>query len=148
MVAADWVPWSRDGWHGGCGPSLLKPVQWHSHVIYSFSGFFAPVVNAPTLNQATAGNNVAFKFSMAGNQGLDILAANFPASRRIDCKTLAPLGAYQATSPSAKSGLQYDTATNQYIYTWKTEKAWAGSCRQFDLKLNDGTEHLANLKFK
>jgi hypothetical protein len=128
------------------GNSASQAVSYK--VIYSFSGFFAPVLNAPALNPVTAGNNVAFKFSLAGNQGPIILAANFPASRQIDCKTLAPLGGYQAASPSGKSGVQYDAATNQYIYTWKTGKAWAGTCRQFDLTLIDGTEHLANFRFK
>jgi hypothetical protein len=117
-------------------------------VIYNFSGFFSPVLNAPALNQVSAGNSVALKFSLAANQGLNIFPANFPASRAINCSTLAPLGSYQATGPSGKSGLQYDATTNQYTYSWKTDKAWARTCRQFDLKLNDGTEHLANFKFK
>jgi hypothetical protein len=99
-------------------------------------------------NQVKAGNSVLIKFSLAGNQGLNILAANFPASRPIDCTTLAPLGGYQATSAKGKSDLQYDARTNQYTYTWKTDKAWAGTCRQFDLNLIDSTEHLANFQFK
>jgi hypothetical protein len=119
-------------------------------VIYNFSGFFSPVANAPTLNQVSGGSSVALTFGLSGNQGLNILAANFPASRPIDCKTLAPLGngSYQATNPSGKSGFTYSATTNQYTYSWKTDKAWANTCRQFDLKLIDGTEHLANFRFK
>ncbi|MFL5807226.1 MAG: PxKF domain-containing protein, partial [Roseiflexaceae bacterium] len=119
-------------------------------VIYNFSGFFSPVANAPTLNQVSGGSSVALTFGLAGNQGLNILATNFPASRPIDCKTLAPLGtgSYQAANPSGKSGLTYNATTNQYTYSWKTDKMWAGNCRQFDLKLIDGTEHLVNFKFK
>ena len=26
-----------------------------------------------------------------------------------------------------------DAATDQYNYVWKTDKAWAGTCRQLDL---------------
>jgi len=119
-------------------------------VIYNFSGFFSPVANAPTLSQVSGGSSVALTFGLAGNQGLNILATNFPASRPIDCQTLAPLGngSYQAANPSGKSGLTYNATTNQYTYSWKTDKTWAGNCRQFDLKLIDGTEHLANFKFK
>ncbi|MGH8899701.1 MAG: PxKF domain-containing protein, partial [Egibacteraceae bacterium] len=118
------------------------------NVIYNFSGFFSPVLNAPTLNNVKAGTSVALRFGLAGNQGLNILAANFPASRPINCTTLAALGAYQATAPSGTSGLQYDATVNQYVDRWKTDKGWTNSCRQFNLKLNDGSEHLANFKFK
>ena len=33
-------------------------------------------------------------------------------------------------------------------YTWKTDKAWANTCRQFSLGLSDGSSHLANFQFK
>ncbi len=33
-------------------------------------------------------------------------------------------------------------------HVWKTEKAWAGSCRQFILTLQDGTVHPAYFQFK
>ncbi len=115
---------------------------------YAFTGFFAPVVNAPALNSVGGGTSVSIKFGLGGNQGLNILAANFPASRPINCATLAPLGGYQPTSPSGRSGLQYDATTNRYNYTWKTEKAWAGTCRQFSLTLFDGATYSANFQFK
>jgi extracellular elastinolytic metalloproteinase len=31
---------------------------------------------------------------------------------------------------------------------WKTQKAWAGTCRQLIIRLDDGTDHIANFKFK
>lgn len=116
-------------------------------VIYSFSGFLSPVSNLPTLNQVSAGKSVALLFSLAGNQGLNVLASNFPASRLINCSTLAPLGPYQPTNAGKKGSLQYTAKTNQYTYAWTTDKAWVGTCRQFDLTLLDGTEHLANFTF-
>ena len=40
------------------------------------------------------------------------------------------------------------TFTNgQYSYTWKTSKGWAGTCRQFQLQLIDGTLHTATFMF-
>jgi hypothetical protein len=33
------------------------------------------------------------------------------------------------------------------VYVWKTEKSWAGSCRQLNVRLIDGTEHKANFRF-
>jgi hypothetical protein len=35
-----------------------------------------------------------------------------------------------------------------YLHTWKTERAWAGTCRRLDLLLTDGTHHQAGFKFK
>jgi len=46
------------------------------------------------------------------------------------------------------SNISYDVATGQYIYVGKTTKAWKGTCRQFTMKLDDGTVHRANFKFK
>ncbi|MCB9140616.1 MAG: PxKF domain-containing protein, partial [Caldilineaceae bacterium] len=46
------------------------------------------------------------------------------------------------------SSLTYDANTDQYIYTWKTDKSWAGTCRQLIVQLNDTTAHLANFDFK
>ena len=30
---------------------------------------------------------------------------------------------------------------------WKTDKAWAGTCRELTITLNDGTTHTAQFKF-
>ena len=39
-------------------------------------------------------------------------------------------------------------ADGQYVYVWKTDKAWSGTCRQLVVKLSDNTEHRANFRFK
>ena len=44
------------------------------------------------------------------------------------------------------SSLAFDSG--QYIYVWKTNKAWAGTCRQLVVKLTDGNEHRATFRFK
>ncbi|MGH9937989.1 MAG: PxKF domain-containing protein, partial [Blastocatellia bacterium] len=41
-----------------------------------------------------------------------------------------------------------DAASDQYTYVWKTEKSWAGACRQLIVRLNDGSERVAYFKFK
>lgn len=48
----------------------------------------------------------------------------------------------------SNSGLTYDPVTNQYTYVWKTDKAWAGTCKQLFIKLNDGTVKVIYFKFK
>ena len=45
------------------------------------------------------------------------------------------------------SSLSYDPAVDQYVYVWKSDKAWAGTCRRLDVTLKDGTQHIANFRF-
>lgn len=114
-----------------------------STLVYDFSGFFQPVDNAPTVNRAKAGSAIPVKFSLAGDQGLDIFAAGSPGSQAVTCATGAPIDVIEQTVTAGGSTLQYDPATDQYTYVWKTDKAWAGTCRQLIVKLADGQEHTA-----
>lgn len=117
-------------------------------VVYHFDGFFPPVDNLPTVNTVKAGSAVPVKFSLAGNQGLNIFAAGYPASQQTNCDSGATENAIEQTVSAGSSTLTYDPTTNQYHYTWKTDKTWAGTCRQLVVRLNDGTDHLAIFKFK
>ncbi len=112
-------------------------------VVYNFSGFFQPVSNLPTFNKVKAGSTVPVKFSLDGNQGLNIFAANSPASKRIECDGSTTTDSVQATVSPGSSTLTYDATTEQYQYVWKTDKAWAETCRVLIVTLNDGMEHLA-----
>lgn len=38
-------------------------------------------------------------------------------------------------------------AAQTYNYVWKTEHSWAGTCRTFDMTLNDGGSHHAMFGF-
>jgi hypothetical protein len=117
-------------------------------VVYNFSGFFQPVDNPPTVNLVNAGSAIPVKFSLSGNHGLGILAAGYPVSQQIACNDGAPISTVEETVASGGSSLSYDATTDQYIYVWKTAKAWKGTCRQLIVKLNDGSSHLANFRFK
>jgi hypothetical protein len=114
---------------------------------YTFSGFFQPVDNLPTLNVVRAGSAIPVKFSLNGDQGLDIFAAGYPSSGSIDCDTGVPQDAIEVTVTAGNSSLSYNAATDTYTYTWKTDRAWTG-CRQLVVRLNDGTDHVVNFKFK
>jgi hypothetical protein len=113
-----------------------------------FSGFFQPVDNLPTLNVVKAGSAIPVKFSLNGDQGLNIFAAGFPVSISINCDTGAPQDAIEVTVTAGNSSLSYSAGTGTYTYVWKTDKAWAGMCRQLVVRLNDGTDHVANFMFK
>lgn len=103
--------------------------------------------NPPVVNSVKAGQAIPVKFSLDGDYGLGIIASGFPVSYTIPCDGSAPVSPIEETTTSP-SGLSYNPATGQYTYVWKTEKGWAGSCRQFKLRLTDGTDHYANFRFK
>lgn len=120
-------------------------------VRYDFSGFFQPVDNLPTTNMAKAGQGIPIKFALGGDQGLGILMAGYPKSFVVNCSTYADLDSIESTVTAGGSSLSYDPLVNapigQYVYVWKTEKSWAGTCRQLEVKLMDGTSHFARFSF-
>ncbi|MET0650219.1 MAG: PxKF domain-containing protein [Pyrinomonadaceae bacterium] len=128
--------------------NAADPVTRTVKVIYDFSGFFSPINNLPTINQMNAGRSIPVKFSLAGNQGLGIMAAGSPYSQQINCSTSAPIADIEATETPGGSTLTYDAGSAQYHYNWKTEKSWAGTCRVLTVALIDGTTHTAAFKFK
>jgi len=117
-------------------------------VQYNFAGFFPPVANLPALNVVQAGRGIPVKFSLSGNKGLGIFAASSPSSGPIVCNSSDPATLLEETVTAGGSSVSYDPITDQYIYVWKTEPAWAGTCRQLVVQLNDGSIHRANFKFK
>ncbi len=115
---------------------------------YDFAGFFSPVDNPPVFNSAKAGSAVPVKFSLGGDQGLGIFATGYPRSQGIGCDTSARSDTIEETVTAGSSSLSYDPIADQYVYVWKSAKAWAGTCRQLIVRLNDLTEHVANFRFK
>lgn len=112
---------------------------------YPFAGFLGTVDSA-ALNQVKAGSAVPLKFSLGGDYGLEAL--QLATSTEIACEGAIPGSAEQATVAAEASGLQYHAVSQQYTYVWKTEKAWAGTCRELTLTLDDGTTHTARFLFK
>ena len=88
------------------------------------------------------------KFSLGGDQGLDIFASGYPVSQGITCDTTAPVDDVEQTITAGDSALTYDPSTDQYTYVWKTDKKWSRTCRRLTMRLRDGTDHVASFKFK
>ena len=94
-----------------------------------------------------SGQAIPVKFGLGGNQGMAIFAAGYPRSVAMSCTgTLSD--SIEETVTAGSSTLTYDAGTARYHYVWKTEKAWAGTCRQLQLKFIDGTEKFANFNFR
>lgn len=116
------------------------------NVVYDWTGFFQPIDNGGVFNKAKAGSSIPVKFNLGGDQGLNIFAVGSPSSRTVNCTSSAPSDDIETTATAGQSTLQYDSVAQQYVYVWKTDKAWAGTCRQLTVTLVDGTSHTANFR--
>ncbi|HYF25788.1 MAG TPA: PxKF domain-containing protein [Baekduia sp.] len=114
---------------------------------YDFDGFFQPVDAGDVLNAAKAGSAIPVKFSVGADHGLDIMGVGSPTSQPISCDAGAPVDAVEETVTAGSSSLSYDPVAGHYVYVWKSEKAWAGTCRRLTVALADGTAHTARFKF-
>ncbi|MFG3601696.1 M36 family metallopeptidase [Micromonospora chersina] len=121
----------------------------------SCRGDFVGRAAQPALNTIVAGDAAPMKFKLASNRGLDILASGSPYSRLVDCDTLKTVGPDGAITPRPTpvaartpggSGLSAN-ANGQYNYPWKTDPAWAGTCREFVLTLDNGFQYRTYVKF-
>jgi hypothetical protein len=88
------------------------------------------------------------KFSLGGDRGPSIFEAGSPSSLSVSCSNGAAIDAIESTVSASSSSLSYDGRTDTYTYVWKTQKSWAGTCRQLAIALNDGSTHYAVFKFK
>jgi len=128
----------------GQAPALKQPAI----TTFPFGGFLAPVQGPPTVNIAKAGGAIPVKFSLGGDRGLDVFASGSPSSVTVTCNSGAPTGTVAETAASGNSTLTYDATSDTYSYIWKTDKAWANTCRRLTVRFVDGTVAEADFQFK
>jgi hypothetical protein len=116
---------------------------------FGFGGFEPPM---GTMKKA--GSTLPIRFRLFGErvevltatEVVNVLAPNSPSSRAVSCDTGAPL---EASGPvNVIGGLHLDKGTRTYSINWKTEKDWAGTCRELLLELIDGSEHTSRIQFE
>jgi hypothetical protein len=115
----------------------------------AWTGFFSPVDNpgvTAVRNMVKAGSSVPVKFSVGGNYGLGILASGSPSSASFACGA-GPIDEIEQTV-SSPGGLHYDAGAGQYVYVWKTDGGWKGTCRRLTLTLRDGQKFSALFQFR
>jgi predicted outer membrane repeat protein len=118
-------------------------------VIFDFNGFFSPLGEPSTWYEAKAGSSIPVKFSLSGDQGLEILASGYPVSQEITCEDQpVVIGDITEAGSPGNSGLSYSIDEDQYLFNWKTDKAWSGTCRELVVRLTDGEEYTTYVKFK
>jgi hypothetical protein len=105
--------------------------------------FLSPVDPSPTVNTVKAGSTVPIKFSLGGNQGLGILIGT-PLAVKYNCDSGVPTDEIETIS-TADSGLTFTSGV--YQYNWKTAKNATG-CFRFELRLTDGSVHIALFKLR
>jgi hypothetical protein len=119
------------------GNSIYKWTKYR--VIYPFVGFYAPTVNG-ALNDLRAGDSAPLKFSLSAEYGLEVVTSAM--EQQEDCASgqlLGPAGAATGT-------LTYNASLSRYLYDWRSDKAWSGTCRAVTLTLRDGTFHRADFR--
>jgi hypothetical protein len=117
--------------------SLSHPYR----VVYVFDGFATPLTAWPAFAPVDGGD-IPVKFSLGTDFGPNVIAG--AVSRRVACDTAAPAGSFEAATGSTS----YSAGPNRYTFRWSTDGAWAGTCRELQLTLNDGTVHRAGVRFK
>ena len=105
---------------------------------YEFGGFYAPLLAEPASVTVRAGDTVPVKFSLHGDQGLDVL-------KRVAWR---PCGAVTNDSSTAFGSLIYNAGPDRYTFMWTTERSWAGSCKELLVTLRDDTTHRAYVVFR
>ena len=115
---------------------------------YPFIGFFHPIDGDGTFNVVKGGAGVPVKFGLGGDQGLTIFAAGYPRVQLVQCQSGAPMDVVEETVNAGSSSLSYDDVSSRYTYIWKTTNSWANTCRQLQLRLNDGETYTALFSFK
>jgi hypothetical protein len=111
-----------------------------------FGGFEAPINAPPALNSARAGSTVPTKFTLSEQGGAPDVAAVF-SSQQVDCDTrLAVAGApfVPALTPGSRV---LESSGNQFSFNWKTDRVWAGTCRQLIIRLQDVADPVAFFRF-
>jgi hypothetical protein len=111
-----------------------------------FKGFRWPVDDYPAINRWIAGEVVPVRFSLGGYEGLDVLAPGYPQVAEVDCgEGEQPTSGRPARSAGWQKGLRF--RNRNYLFMWRTDRAWTRDCRQFLIKLMDGSVHRAEFRF-
>ena len=101
--------------------------------------------NLPNVTRWRAGLPVLVRFSLNGFKGARPEADGYPRSMRCGGGDVEQIA--RAAQGKKKAAFEYDRRSDKYVMLWKTDKKWAGTCRDFVLKLDDGSLHTARFEF-
>lgn len=115
-------------------------------VQYQFKWFgYSDLLTSPQyFVSATAGSNVAVRFTLGGNKGDPY--SQPPTSQPISCTTKAPLGAVTVIDRFAPDPY-YSPHYDFYQTTWRTPASWKNTCRRLTLYFKDGSTQSLDYRF-
>jgi hypothetical protein len=89
------------------------------------------------------------RFSLGSYRGAAPVASGYPKVAPVSCSGGAQAAGTEKARGSWKRRSLHASKRGGwgYMFLWKTEKNWAGGCRQFVLKLDDGTFHRLDVQF-
>jgi Tol biopolymer transport system component len=124
--------------------SVSQPT---SLAAWTFVGFAQPVDNGGVLNVANAGAAVPLKWRLLDATGSPVtnLTAAAVSVAGISCSNAAPTDTIEQVA-AAGSGLT-NLGDGYYQLNWKTNKAFAGTCKRMKLDLGEGITRDALFKF-
>ncbi len=116
-------------------------------VTFQFLGFFTPVNNLPTTNNANAGQAIPLKWRLLDASGDPVtdLASVKVSVTDLSCSLGSTFDAIEEYA-AGSSGLQ-NLGDGYYQFNWKTPKSYAKSCKTMKLDLGEGTTHDAGFTF-
>jgi uncharacterized membrane protein len=113
---------------------------------YTFDGFFAPLANAPAVNEVKTGKGVPVRFSLGGDFGLNVFETGYPQTRDVACDPAAPAHRVNEAVNAKSSVLTFDPVTQRYTYIWKTERSSVGACAELVFRFDDGQERVVRFQ--
>ena len=118
---------------------------------WNFTGFDNPVDNSTpitiVLNSVKAGRAIPLKWKLATVSGAAVtsLTNAVITVENFQCGLASTTDEIEQTA-AGESGLQ-NLGSGRYQLNWKTNTAWAGSCKLMHLDFGDGIKHDAYFKF-
>ena len=96
--------------------------------------------------EARAGSDVQVRYSLGGFQGNNPYSQP-PVSQQINCFNKAPIGMAQPIQ-TYPGDPYYNSLYDYYTTIWRTNAAWAGTCRRLTLFFNDGSTQTLDYRFR
>ena len=118
---------------------------------FNFAGLFAPIDRPNVMNMSKAGQAIPLKWRLTdylGNPVTSLTSVTVTVSS-ISCSQGSESPDELEEYASGSSGLQ-NLGDGYYQFNWKTPTSYAGSCKQLNLNLGEGTvrTNLALITFK
>jgi PKD repeat protein len=108
---------------------------------YTTAGFSAPIDLSSVFNAAKAGQMIPLKWRLLDGSGSPVTDLDPSAVTLALSPTACPSGAAVDAIEAYASGtsLLQNLGNGYYQLNWKTDKAWAGSCKKLTLKIGAWT---------